>query len=181
MFGQVHECWDIFETERTKVREIVVSDVPALFTLYGKPGAADYVEPLYDYDEEVAYTEEYINKIYAFYGYGMWVVTDKKTEQLIGRVGFEDRTVAEVGRILEFGYMIDPDYQHQGIGTEVCRRALQYAYETLDEPEVTCLIEIPNEASKRFISRFGFRYIRLVENNGKTHELWRGLRDEKVF
>ena len=177
MYGEVHECWDIFETERTKVREIKLTDVPALFELYAKPGAADYVEPLYEYDEEMAYQKDYIEKIYAFYGYGMWVVTDRETGKLIGRVGFEDRVVDEIGRILEFGYMIDPDYQHRGIGTEVCKRAIRYAFETLEEEEITALIELPNEASKSFIRRLGFYYERIVENRGKPHEVWRKKRE----
>ncbi len=53
LFGEPHECWEMFETERTLVREIKEDDLPALFALYEKKGAADYIEALYPYEEEL--------------------------------------------------------------------------------------------------------------------------------
>lgn len=46
----------ILETERTYVREITTDDVKALYSLYDDE-ALKYVEPLYEYDEEVIFTK----------------------------------------------------------------------------------------------------------------------------
>ena len=156
MFGAPHPCWEIYETDRTRVREITVEDVPALFRLYEKPGAADYMEPLDSFEEEVEYTKAYIEKIYGFYGYGMWVVISKSTGDLIGRVGFDDRTDSTTGRILELGYMIDRDLWRQGYGTEVVTAAIDYAFTALDEECVTCLIRPENTVSIAFVKKLGF-------------------------
>jgi len=62
----------ILETERTYVREITTDDVKALYSLYDDE-ALKYVEPLYEYDEEVIFTKKYIENMYGFYGYGLWL------------------------------------------------------------------------------------------------------------
>ena len=43
-----HIPWDIGETDRCLIRELSLSDLPALYELYDKPGMTDFVEPLYD-------------------------------------------------------------------------------------------------------------------------------------
>ena len=48
-----HIPWDIGETDRCLIRELSLSDLPALYELYDKPGMTDFVEPLYDYETEL--------------------------------------------------------------------------------------------------------------------------------
>lgn len=87
--------WTILETERCVIREFAMEDLDALFELYAKPGMTNFVEPLYEYEEEAEYERAYIKHRYRYYGYGMWLVFDKKSGELIGRAGLEDREYAE--------------------------------------------------------------------------------------
>ena len=107
-----HIPWDIGETDRCLIRELSLSDLPALYELYDKPGMTDFVEPLYDYETELEYQKAYIENMYGFYEYGMWLVFSKETGKLIGRAGLEHD---------EMGYMIEPELWNQGYATEVCR------------------------------------------------------------
>ena len=172
LLGERHPCREVFRTPRLTVREIRVEDVDWLFTLYGKPGAADYMEPLYPYEEEVAYTENYIEWVYGFYGYGMWVVERTADGERIGRVGADDKTMPETGRILEMGYLIDPDFQRQGYGTEACVGTIRYFFEELAEEELTCLIHPKNHGSKVFAGKLGFSYRETLDLPGKRMERW---------
>lgn len=151
---------EVFRTKRCLVREIRLSDLPALYRIYDEPGITDYLEPLYEWDEEVDYTKTYIRMIYGFYGYGMWAVCDKKTGELIGRVGFDDREIPDgrggMRRILEFGYLITTRLQRQGYATEVCRAALRYIEKEFGEDTITSLIEPGNDVSIRFAGKLGF-------------------------
>ena len=72
----------------------------------------DFVEPLYDYETELEYQKAYIENMYGFYEYGMWLVLSRETGKLIGRAGLEHD---------ELGYMIAPELWNQGYATEVCR------------------------------------------------------------
>lgn len=61
-----HIPWDIGETDRCLIRELSLSDLPALYELYDKPGMTDFVEPLYDYETELEYQKAYIENCMAF-------------------------------------------------------------------------------------------------------------------
>lgn len=142
-----HIPWDIGETDRCLIRELSLSDLPALYELYDKPGMTDFVEPLYDYETELEYQKAYIENMYGFYEYGMWLVFSKETGKLIGRAGLEHN---------ELGYMIAPKFQNRGYATEVCRFIIDYARENTDFEELYCRIDERNEASVRLAKKLGF-------------------------
>ena len=142
-----HIPWDIGETDRCLIRELSLSDLPALYELYAKPGMTDYVEPLYDYETELEYQKAYIENMYGFYEYGMWLVFSKETGKLIGRAGLEHD---------ELGYMIAPELWNQGYATEVCRFIIDYARENTDFEELYCRIDERNTASVRLAKKLGF-------------------------
>lgn len=142
-----HIPWDIGETDRCLIRELSLSDLPALYELYDKPGMTDFVEPLYDYETELEYQKAYIENMYGFYEYGMWLVFSKETGKLIGRAGLEHN---------EMGYMIAPEFQNLGYATEVCHFIVNYARKNTDFEELYCRIDEKNVASVRLAKRLGF-------------------------
>lgn len=142
-----HIPWDIGETDRCLIRELSLADLPALYELYDKPGMTDFVEPLYDYETELEYQKAYIENMYGFYDYGMWLVFSKETGKLIGRAGLEHN---------EMGYMIAPEFQNLGYATEVCRFIVDYARKNTDFEELYCRIGEKNVASVRLAKRLGF-------------------------
>lgn len=142
-----HIPWDIGETDRCLIRELSLAALPALYELYDKPGMTDFVEPLYDYETELEYQKAYIENMYDFYEYGMWLVFSKETGKLIGRAGLEHN---------EMGYMIAPEFQNLGYATEVCRFIVDYARKNTDFEELYCRIDEKNVASVRLAKRLGF-------------------------
>lgn len=137
----------------------------ALFELYAGKGMTDYMEPLYPYEEEREYQQAYIEQMYRFYGYGMWIVCDRNTGELIGRAGVEHRE--ELGGELELGYAIGVPWQRQGYATEVCSAILTYVKEELMLPSVSCLIEEGNVVSEHLAQKLGFHYCETVQIDGK--------------
>jgi len=80
--------WEIITTEHCAVRETTVEDVDSFYQIYKEPSITEYMENLFaDREEEIAYTRDYIEKVYAFYGYGMWTVLEKESGVVIGRAG----------------------------------------------------------------------------------------------
>lgn len=147
--------WTILETERCIVRELALSDMDALFEMYEEKGMTDYMEGLYGYEEETAYQKAYIENMYRFYGYGMWLIFEKKTGRLIGRAGVENSGSME-GK-LELGYAVRTSYQRQGYACEVCRAIVDYARDELCAPELHCMIQSKNTASEKLAQKLGFR------------------------
>lgn len=161
--------WDIAKTKRLKIREITLSDVPRLYELYSGEGITEYMEPLFDdMGQELEYTRNYIENVYKFYGYGMWVIELKESGEVIGRAGLEYKAGHEG---LELGFMLGVQYQHKGYAYEACRAVIEYGLNELGASRIYALVNADNEASIRLCGRLGFA---LADNPGhKTKE--RGL------
>jgi RimJ/RimL family protein N-acetyltransferase len=158
--------WTVITTERCFLREFSMEDMNALFTLYEGEGITDHMEGLYPRKQEEDYQRAYIENMYRYYGYGMWLVCSRDTGQVIGRAGLEHRDYPQ-GTELEMGYLIAADCQNQGYGTEVCWALLEYAKEFLDFPRVNCLIEKDNAVSIHMMEKLGFTLLEETIMDGK--------------
>lgn len=160
--------WTILKTKRCVVRELALSDIDALFSLYKDKRMTEFMEDLYPYEEEVEYQKAYIENMYRFYGYGMWLVFEKSTGELIGRAGIEHRE--ELNGEMELGYAIGVPYQRKGYATEVCTAIIRYAAENLEVEKLNCLIEPGNTPSIRLAEKLGFTFFSRINLGGKEME-----------
>ena len=148
--------WITVVTERCYLREITLEDLDDLFALYAQPGITDYTEPLYERPREEQYTRDYIDKMYRFYGYGMWLVCDRENGDLIGRAGFSHQDLGDE-IVLEMGYIIGVPYQRQGYATEVCEKLIGFARMNLsDFGTLNCFVEPGNTASHGLMEKLHF-------------------------
>lgn len=148
-----HIPWTILKTDRLYLREITVKDVPRLYELYQEPSITAYMEDLFENPaEEIVYTEDYIKNVYEFYGYGIWVIVLKETNEVIGRAGVESKDSMEG---LELGFMLGVDYQHKGYALEICKAIIQYAKTELEEENIRAMVQPENVASKNLCEKLG--------------------------
>ena len=162
-----HIPWTILETDRCVVKELCLDDLDGLFELYADDGMDEFTEGLYPYEEEKTYQEAYINNMYRFFGYGMWLVFLKDTGELIGRAGLEHREIYGETE-LELGYLIGKKYQGRGYATEVCEAILAYAKENTDFLHINCVVQKGNEASIHMAQKLGFEYREDYDIDGKV-------------
>ncbi len=151
--------WTILYTQRTCVREITLSDLDELFELYDGEGITDYTEPLYERQEEEEYTKSYIQYMYHYFGYGMWIIRERKTGKLIGRAGIEHHEGHDGEVLMELGYIIGRQYQNQGYAAEVCRAVIEYAEDELEIDRLYCFIHPENAGSIHVAQKLGFSRI----------------------
>lgn len=153
--------WTILTTERCEVRETTVNDADSFYDIYKEPSITRYMEDLYDDKAaEVAYIQDYIKKVYAFYGYGMWTVLEKSSGKVIGRAGISWREGFDVP---ELGFVIAVPYQHQGYAYEVCKAILEYGKTELGFTRIQALVMEENESSNALCRKLGFKYNEKVE------------------
>ena len=150
-----HMSMEILTTKRCLVREFCMTDMDDLFALYQSPHMTDYLEPLYDREEEEAYESTYIEKIYGFYGYGMWVIIQKGTNRLIGRAGIESREGCQKDEV-ELGYAIASDLQQCGYAYEVCKAIIDYTFENYSFLKIISRVHPQNTASVKLSEKLGF-------------------------
>lgn len=159
--------WRILTTKRCVVREITLEDVPTLYEIYADPEVVQYTENLYeDIEEELQYTKDYIEKVYGFYGYGMWIIEEKQTGKVIGRAGLEYKEGREGA---ELGFLIAKPFWRMGIATEVVDAILKYARDELDIFHIYALVEKENEKSIAFCEKMRFDFVEEERQLHKTY------------
>lgn len=160
--------WTVIETDRCFLREMTMEDLDELYQLYQEPEITRYMEGLYeDRAKEEEYTRAYINNMYRFYGYGMWIVTDKQSGTMIGRAGLNNVDI-HGEPALEMGYMIGKAYQNQGYATEVCEGIIRFAAEGTEFSVLNCLIQKENVKSIHLMEKLDFAWEEELELQGKT-------------
>lgn len=148
--------WHIMDTARCGIRETMPEDVEDFFRIYNNPSITKYMEDLYpDKEQEKEYIKEYIDKIYTYYGYGVWTVTERQSGQIIGRVGFSEREGFEGP---ELGFIIGVPWQRKGYALEACQGALWYGWTALEFRRVRALVQPENTPSLKLCEKLGFRY-----------------------
>ena len=150
-----HIPWTILETERCVVRELTLDDLDDLFDLYQDAEISRYTDGLHAYEEEKELQRAYIENMYRYFGYGLWLVFSKDTGALIGRAGLEHREYHDEIE-LDLGYVIGTKYQRQGFATEICEAIIEYAKEHTGFERINVLIKEGNLASEKLAERLGF-------------------------
>ena len=136
--------WTIGETDSLCVREMRVEDTDALYSLYKNKSVVKFMEDLPgNKEEEREYIAEYIDKVYGFQEFGMWIVVKKDSGEIIGRVGFQN---SELPDTAELGFLIVPAYQRKGYAFEACKIAISYMKETFPEIHLKAKCCKENEA-----------------------------------
>lgn len=159
--------WSILETERLYVRESCEEDVEAFYTIYKDTEVTRYTEGLYEHAlSERAYIREYMEKVYAYFEFGIWTVVLKERGEIIGRAGLSIREGFEEP---ELGYVFGIPWQGKGLAREACEAILKYAKEELEITKLQVLIQPGNEASVKLAQRLGFQKIDEAEVEGKIH------------
>lgn len=154
------EPWNILETDRCLIRESTVDDVDSFYEIYKEPSITQYMENLYpDRDAEIAYIQDYIKNVYAFYGYGMWTVLDKKENRVIGRAGINWREGYDTP---ELGFVIAVPFQRKGYAFEICQAIIKYGVKELGFTSFQVLIMEHNEKSILLCEKLGFEYVETV-------------------
>lgn len=155
--------WEIMTTKRCIIRETTEEDVDSFYLIYAEEEITKYMENLYaNRDEEIAYTRDYRDKVYGFYGYGMWTVLTKEGT-VIGRAGISWR---EGFDLPELGFVIGVPWQRQGYAYEVCSAILSYAQEELGMTQIQALVMLGNAKSEALCRKLGFQHMEEITIDG---------------
>ncbi len=159
--------WEIAETDRCRIRETTPEDVEEFYRIYSDPAITRYMDGLYpDVEQEKQYIREYIEKVYTFYGFGVWTVVEKESGAVIGRAGLSYRVGFDDP---ELGLLLGVPWQGRGYAREVCRAVLDYAWTALEFDCVQALVEPGNTASLRLCEELGFRQEGKTALQGKEY------------
>ena len=144
---------EILETERLYLREMDETDLAALRNILQDAEVMYAYEHAFDEVEVLAWLEKQRSR-YREYGFGLWAVVLKSTDEMVGQCGL---TMQEFdGRqVLEIGYLLQKAHWHKGYAAEAASACKRYAFETLGADEVFSIIRDTNAASQNVARRNG--------------------------
>jgi HAD superfamily hydrolase (TIGR01549 family) len=155
----------IFTTERLILRELTVEDNIALCKICDKPGVREHLK---DYSGDLMLErtklEAYIKNVYHFYGFGLWGIFLKETNQLIGRCGIEYKILHQQA-IYELGYLLDTDYQNLGYASEAVTATIQYGFQKLSIDRIIAVIDKNNVSSEQLAKKIGLKPVNEIIRN----------------
>ena len=145
----------IVETPRLRLREFAadLSDVDALNEIQSDAVHMRY----YPHPFTRADTEAWVRsrlQSYADRGFGLWVVEDRETGQLLGNVGPTVQMVDGLEEV-ELGWSITPRRARQGVATEAAAACRDLCFGELDLEHVIALVRPENTASRRVAEHIG--------------------------
>ena len=162
------EAVTILTTPNFIIREISVDDIEDLSVIYSDPSVRAF---LYDFNDSLSIEMEkqkaYIKNIYHFYGYGLWGVFFRETNQLVGRCGVEYKQLDDED-IYELGYLLAKPYQGLGYANEFVSSVINYCFSELNLPYVIAVIDKDNIPSIHLAERLGMSNIGTCTRNHRV-------------
>ena len=97
-----------------------------------------------------------------FMGFGTWAVEDKSSGKLLGNVGFFNAwrdLEPEFGEEPEMGWIMAAETHGQGMASEACAAALDWAHANLAPTPMWAIIAPANEPSIKLAEKIGFERV----------------------
>jgi [ribosomal protein S5]-alanine N-acetyltransferase len=106
------------------------------------------------------------------HGFGMWLLRDRETGEMVGRGGLQYTYTAGLNDV-EAGWAVVPARWGQGLATELANTCVEVAFGPLGLLEIVAFTLPDNLASRRVMEKAGFTYERDIVHAGLPHVLYR--------
>ncbi len=163
---------NFLETKRLILRHLAPNDLDSLFALYSdRDVRRHFPEGTLTYEETKEELERFLDGHQDHPQLGLWATIHKDTDRFSGRCGLIPWTIDDALEI-EVAYLLDKQYQRQGLGTEAAQALVRYGFEQLQLPRLIALIDPTHQASIRTAERAGLHFEREIELEGVRSSLY---------
>ena len=143
----------ILETKRLVLREMKQSDFQDLADILQN------TEVMYAYEHDFSDTDVQIwlerqMERYRKYGFGLWAIILKSTNEMIGQAGLTMQPYKNT-EVLEIGYLLMKNFWHCGYAKEAALGCKRYAFEHLKKDKVYSVIKADNFSSIKVAESIG--------------------------
>lgn len=108
------------------------------------------------------------------FGFGQWVVLDRKTSEIVARGGLRQKEVLSHPET-ELFYAVLPSHQRQGIATALVAASLDHAFRMTGLSSVIAFTLETNRASLGVLGKHGFVFETKFEHENLSHLLFRRI------
>jgi RimJ/RimL family protein N-acetyltransferase len=165
---------DRIETERMILERLRLEHAPDLSRLLRDPRVAVTLSPTGapPSESEVAALLRAKVDHWDRHGFGMWLLRDRATGEMVGRGGLQYTYTAGLHDV-EAAWAVVPERWGQGLATELAHACVEVGFEQLSFREIVAFTLPDNVASRRVMEKSGFTYERDIIHAGLPHVLYR--------
>lgn len=150
----------VLETERLKLRPIVMADLETLHLLRQDPAMMRYMSDGHIPDE--AETESWLHwhiDLWKVDGFSLFGAERKQDHRLIGWIGVtKPHWFPEMMPTPEIGWFVDRELWGQGLASEGAAAALHFAFHDLRSERIIGIYNAGNAASGRVMEKIGMSF-----------------------
>lgn len=164
------------ETDRLILREILPTDLDAMFELHSDPEVHTFLgNKTITSRAEALHLIHFVRQQYINFGIGRWAVVDKKTSKFMGWTGLEfvTESINNHTHYYDLGYRLLKKHWGQGIATESAFASLEYAFDQLNIEEVFARADSNNIGSNNVLEKVGMKYIEPFDLDGVQHNWYK--------
>jgi RimJ/RimL family protein N-acetyltransferase len=162
---------DSFATARLLAERLVPAHLPDLRRMDRNEGFMAALGGVRDDAATTAYMERNLTH-WSEHGFGLWMLRDRATTDIIGRGVLRHLDVEGVDEV-EVGYGFFPEYWGRGLATEVACACVRLSRDVLALRCVVAITLPTNLASQRVMQKAGLVYEREITHAGLRHVLFR--------
>lgn len=150
------------ETERFRIRALTIIDAGFMLQLMNTPSWIKNIGSRNVNDKTTAsnYIANNIINSYNINGFGLFLVTLKKSNQPAGICGIVKR---EGLTIPDLGFAMLPVYEGKGFATEASKAVVSYAEKILGISTIAGITKPENIASIRVLEKVGMQFDKLIQ------------------
>jgi RimJ/RimL family protein N-acetyltransferase len=157
----------VLQTARLRLRRFRDEDTDAVFAIIGDRVAMQFYPKTFNREDAKQWVARNQRR-YREDGYGLFAVTLKESEEVIGDCGII-KQIVEGETEIEVGYHFRRDQWGHGYATEAARACMGLAFEAFGADKVISLIRPENVPSRRVAERNGMKLEREAVHYGLTH------------
>ena len=172
----------IIETKRLILREMNIDDFDSLYKVLSDKENMKYYPFYFDEDKVRLWIERNIER-YKTFGFGLWAICLKETNEMIGDCGLSMQMIN--GQIKpEIGYHIRRDQHRKGYAKEAAIAVRDWAFKNTPFQTIYSYMKYTNEASIKTAISYGCKFIleyedvedKITKVYAITREEWKELK-----
>ena len=152
-------------TARLILRDLQESDLPTLIAMNQDPEVMQYFPKPYSQAESLRLYQGIQDEVKA-YGYSLWAVEEKSSQEFIGLVGLHhsDLRIFAGKEAVEIGWRLRKEFWNRGYATEAAQACLDFAFQQTGLSEVYSFTSLLNLPSQKVMQKLGMEFVKEFDN-----------------
>jgi len=162
---------DKFNTERISAERLQEDHTEFIYQMHQDEQVMAYLGGVRSRGQTAEYMEQNLSH-WEKYGYGIWVLRENVTGDLIGRGGLRNAVLGGNDEV-EVAYGLLPEFWNKGLATEFAKAVVRIGSLEIGLSGMACVVHPDNLASQRVLEKTEFVFEREVIYKSEPHLLFR--------